>query len=160
MSAKTTIHLSSVLWNNEQENPMVILEDSEGRGFALPVDVSEAVRLIPALRGDWPQTPTAETSLAQLFKQLKARPIEVNLYAASQSCVFVCLVYTHGLSTSKVELSLSDAICFSLRYSCPMTISETLWKALTSPRLEPPARADTPGFFIISPPAPTAEKAV
>ncbi len=161
MSEKTIIHLASVLWDEEQENPFLVLEDSEGKGFAFPVGVGDAMRVIPGLRGDWPNHTSSETSLAQLLQQLKARAVELNIYAATQSSLYTCLVYRHGLSTHRLDLSVGDAICFSLRYNCPLTLATALWKALTgpSPHHQAESRKDSQ-FYIIPHPTHTMEKAV
>lgn len=153
MGTKVNLHLSSILWNAESECPLIVLEDASGQGFALPVAVGDASRLITALRGEWDTRTTSETSLFTMLRHFKARPVEVNVFAATQSEVYLALILQKGFQTHRVELSLADALCFSLRYQCPLTVSEVLWRALTADKqLSLTAEASAPHFYIVPPP--------
>jgi len=159
MASKTILHVSSILWNSEQEAAFVILNDAEGHGYALPVNYHDASKLIIGLRGDWGPQISAEVTIANLLKQFKARPIEVHIYAASQNEVFIHLVYSHGFAQSTLDMSPTDAFSFALRYTLPITIPSNLWKALClskSPSYQDSSK--TSKFYLITPPKPDLPK--
>jgi len=135
MDTTLAVKIGGIVWNKETETAMIILEDPKNQGYALPVLPSEASELLLVLQGDQTSGTFGYKTIETLLKQTGSTPVELRIFAASATGVYISLRYRHVWSLKEVEVGPGTAFCLSLMLRCPIKIQESLWQAMIAPKL-------------------------